>query len=127
MAGMAGESGDNHLLDVVDENKDLIDDFSEEFYDACNVDSLHKSKKNVPDDAEDDEFHDPDPIIDDGEMLNVRIEEESSLTDEELEVNICIILSRSNVNSKRLDLKKREILNSEKTYSKNPETYTQKH
>ncbi|KAM7535877.1 hypothetical protein Aperf_G00000101086 [Anoplocephala perfoliata] len=86
MTDLAGESGDNPLLDVVDENKDLIDDISEEFYDACNIDSPCRSKQNVPDDPEDsEEFHDPDPTIVDEDVLDVRLKEESSLTDEELE------------------------------------------
>nr|CDS32422.1 Tetratricopeptide repeat protein 1 [Hymenolepis microstoma] len=82
---MTKESGDNPLLDVVDDNGESIDDLNEEFYDACNIDFPHKSEQNAPDVSEDiDEFHDPQPDSDDL-VLKIRQEEENSLSDEELE------------------------------------------
>ncbi|KAM3178350.1 hypothetical protein ACTXT7_002743 [Hymenolepis weldensis] len=82
---MTKESGDNPLLTVVDDNGEPTGDLNEEFYDACNIDSPHKPMQNAPDGSEDiDEFHDPEPQSDDV-VLKIRLEEENSLTDEELE------------------------------------------
>lgn len=83
---MTKESGDNPPLAVVDDNGESIGDLNEEFYDACNIDSPHKSSQNASDGPEDiDEFHDPEPQSDDV-VLKIRQQEENSLTDEELEV-----------------------------------------
>ena len=94
MLNETGDTQNNPLLDVISDEKVVIEDLNEEFYDACSIDTQSKTiDSEVPDvKNEDSEFYDPKASDMDEDPLSKRTELEKTLSDEELEVGFLLLL-----------------------------------